>query len=392
MRSRPTPSNEHPATDVALRSRRRAVQFLCIALVGSVTMTACDGSGNSTGAPSATEADPPATGSATPERMPPATGSPPAPEAAILDERADPATFDHEQVRPVDVEEVDSGGPLPEELTRIQFPSQDGGMATGYIAPPADPVTDVGILWAHAMHSSEMNWPGVPWDGQDSFAPMAIFACAGATSIIVNAPYTRPTTLRPDGAITSLSQPLTYTPTDRDEQIQLIRDMRRAIDVLQDLGAERIGFGGISYGATIGAALIGVDDRIEAAILSLGNSGLVERHTDENGDPTHNLDDLTDEEVETWLQAMLPIEPARFIGDSGAAILFLNGRNDPIIPMAEAERFHAAAPSGEVRWTSVGHDVSFEDLLFHNSWLGTNLGLDIERLDTCTEQLFPGGW
>lgn len=37
--------------------------------------------------------------------------------------------------------------------------------------------------------------------------------------------------------------------------------MRRAIDVLQDRGAQRIGFGGISYGAAIGAALIGVDDR-----------------------------------------------------------------------------------------------------------------------------------
>jgi dienelactone hydrolase len=392
MGFRPTPSNERLATDVALRSRGRAVQFLCVALVGTVTLTACSGSDTTTAAPSATEADPQAMGSATPDRVPPATGTSPPPEAAIMVERADPATFAYDQRRPVDVEEIDSGGPLPAEMMRIQFPSQDGGMATGYIAPPADPVEDVGILWAHAMQSSEMNWPGVPWDGQDSFAPMAIFACAGATSIIVNAPYTRPTTLRPDGAVTSVAQPLTYSPTDRDEQIQLIRDMRRAIDVLQDRGAERIGFGGISYGATIGAALIGVDDRIEAAILSLGNSGLVERHIDENGDPTHHLDDLTDEEVETWVQAMLPIEPARFIGDSGAAILFLNGRNDPIIPTAEAERFHAAAPSGDVRWTNVGHDVSFEDLLFHNSWLGTNLGLDTERLDACTEELFPGGW
>jgi dienelactone hydrolase len=388
MRSRPTPSYRRPATALALGSRGRAGQVLCLALVGAVMMTACSGDDTSPAATSASEAE----GSATPNPVPPATATTPTPETAIVDERADPATFDHDQVRPVDVEEIGTGGPLPPGMNRIQFPSQDGGTATGYMAPATDPVTGVGILWAHGMQSSEMNWPGVPWDGQDSFAPMAIFACAGATSIIVNAPYTRPATLRPDGAVTSMSQPLTYSPTDRVEQIQLIRDMRRAIDVLEDRGAERIGFGGISYGATIGAALIGVDDRIEAAILSLGNSGLVERHTDENGDPTHHLDGLTDEEVEAWVQAMLPLEPARFIGDSGAEILFLNGRNDPIIPTAEAERFHAAAPSGEVRWTNAGHDVAFDDLLFHNTWLGTKLGLDLARLDACTDQLFPGGW
>jgi dienelactone hydrolase len=378
MRSRPAPSNERAAASVALQSRRRAARFLCAVLVGAVTMTACSDGDTSTAAPAASEADPPATET---------------PEAATMDERADPATFDHEQVRPVDVEEMGPEASVPVELIRIQFASQDGGMATGYLAPPADPVTEVGILWAHAMQSSEMNWPGVPWDGRDSVAPMAIFACAGATSIVVNAPYARSAAARPDGAVTTLTEPLTYSPTDRDEQIQLIRDMRRAIDVLQDRGAERIGFGGISYGATIGAALIGVDDRVEAAILSLGNGGLVERYTDENGDPTHHLDDLTDEEVEAWVRAMLPIEPARYIGDSDAAILFLNGRDDPIISTAEAERLHDAAPSGEVRWTDVvGHDTSFEDLVFHNSWLATHLGLDIERLDACTEQLFPGGW
>ncbi|HUG83434.1 MAG TPA: hypothetical protein VMM13_02670 [Euzebya sp.] len=394
MTSRPSPRSERRTAAVAMWWRGRAVPVVCTVLVGVLTVTACSGSDTSAAAPPGTEFNPPfvepveptATPSATPD---PATPEPesadpetPEPVVASVVDRADPATFDHDQVRPVNVEVIGTEGYLGVELTRIQFPSQDGGMATGVMALPADPATDVGILWAH----------GLPGNARDSFDPMAVFACAGATSIVVNAPYARPAASRPDGAVTNGDQPVTFSPTDRDEQIQLIRDMRRAIDVLQDRGAERIGFGGISYGAAIGAALIGVDDRVEAANLTLGNSGLVERFTDEDGTPSFHLDDLTAEEIETWMQALLPIEPARFIGDSGATILFMNGLDDSIIPRAEAERFHAAAPRGEVRWMDVGHDVPFADFLWHNRWLGTPLGMDTERLDACAEQVFPDRW
>lgn len=376
MTSRPSSSNEPPAADAATRSGSRFARGLCVVLLGAVTV-ACSGSDTPTTAPPATDEQPSATQSATPE-----PGTPTATEAGGMGDRADPATFDYDQVRPVDLEEMGPDASAPVEMIRIQFPSQDGGMATGFMALPAEPASDAGILWAH----------GLPGDGRDSWAPMAVFACAGATSITVNAPFARTTMSRPDGAVTNGARPLTYSPTDRDEQVQLIRDMRRAIDVLQDRGVERIGFGGISYGAAVGAALIGVDDRIEAAKLTLGNSGLVDRFTDEDGAPTEDVDDVTAEEFETWVEAMLPIEPVRFIGDSSADIVFLNGRNDPIIAPEEAERFHAAAPGGEVRWTNDGHDVSFEDFRWHNRWLGTRLGMDAERLDACAEELFPGGW
>jgi predicted esterase len=377
MTSRPPSSDTRPTAAVTTRLGGRAARGVCVALLGVLTMTACSGGDSSTAAPPATEEEPSATQSATPE-----PGTPTATEAGDMVDRADPATFDHDQVRPVDLEEVGPDASAPVEMIRIQFPSQDGGMATGFLAPPAEPASDAGILWAH----------GLPGDGRDSWAPMAVFACAGVTSITVNAPYARPTTSRPDGAVTNGARPLTYSPTDRDEQIQLIRDMRRAIDVLQDRGIDRIGFGGISYGAAMGAALIGVDDRIEAAKLTLGNGGLVDRFTDEDGAPIEDLDDLTAGEFDTWVEAMLPIEPARFVGDSSADIVFLNGRNDPIIPLEEAERFHAAAPAGEVRWMNDGHDVSYADFLWHNRWLGTRLGIDAERLDACAEELFPGGW
>lgn len=82
---------------------------------------------------------------------------------------------------------------------------------------------------------------------------------------------------------------------------------------------------GISYGAAIGGQLIGVDDRVEAALLLLGDGGVVERFTDENGEPTWEIAGLSEVERQAWFEAMLPIEPSRYIGDSEAKILFMNG-------------------------------------------------------------------
>jgi pimeloyl-ACP methyl ester carboxylesterase len=215
---------------------------------------------------------------------------------------------------------------------------------------------------------------------------MSIFACAGATSVVVDAPYARPGALRSN-------KEFQFTRQDRDEQIQLIVDMRRALDLLTDLGATRFGFGGISYGSAMGGLLVGVDDRISTAVLLLGNGGLVERFTDEEGAPTWPLTDKSDEEIEAWFEAMLPIEPIRFVGDSTADLLFMSGDKDPLIPPAEAERYHAAAPAGaELVWMDEAHDIPFEEFPVHNNWLGDRLGVNRARLEACTDELFPNGW
>jgi pimeloyl-ACP methyl ester carboxylesterase len=232
------------------------------------------------------------------------------------------------------------------------------------------------VLWAH----------GAPSDGKDNHVPMAIFACAGATSIVVDAPYARPGALRSGEAFLFTSQ-------DRDEQIQLVVDMRRGLDLLADLGGERFGFGGISYGSAIGGQLIGVDDRVEAAVLLLGNAGLVERFFDEHGNPIWPLADLERDAVDEWVAAMLPIEPGRFVADTSADVLFMSGTDDPLVPPVEAERYHALGPPGaDLYWMDEAHDIPFEDMFLHNWFIGDRIGIDPERLDTCMDELFPNGW
>lgn len=40
----------------------------------------------------------------------------------------------------------------------------------------------------------------------------------------------------------------------------------------------------------------------------------------------------------------------------------------------------------------IEHDMLFSDLGVHNEFLGDRLGLDAERLSTCTDEIFPNGW
>jgi hypothetical protein len=297
--------------------------------------------------------------------------------ATAVPERADPSIFDYEAVRPVEYEVVSTQDFRGVEMQRIKFDSPVGGSAYGYLSlPVGEPAPGAAVLWAH----------GAPSDGKDSYPPMAIFACAGATSIVVDAPYARP------GANRS-GEAFLFTSQDRDEQIQLVIDMRRALDLLAGLGGERFGFGGISYGSAIGGQLIGVDDRVEAAVLLLGNAGVVERFTDDAGEPIWPLTDLEPDEVAEWIAAMLPIEPGRFVGDTRADVLFMNGTEDPLVPPVEAERYHAMGPEGsQLYWMDEAHDIPFADMFLHNRFLGDRIGIDPDRLDTCTEDLFPNGW
>lgn len=77
-------------------------------------------------------------------------------------------------------------------------------------------------------------------------------------------------------------------------------------------------------------------------MLLLGDGGVVDRFFDEDGLPRWPLSQQSVEEIDAWREAMLPIEPSLYVGDSPAEILFMNATGDPIVPAAEAKRYHAA--------------------------------------------------
>ena len=248
------------------------------------------------------------------------------------------------------------------EVSAISFSSPDGGLATGLLF---DPVTRSslrpGIVLMHGMPGNARQMAGA---GQ-------LLAEHGAVAIAIDAPFAR-----------RGGQPVRFSPEDRTEQIQLIKDLQRAVDVLRaraNVDHGRIGYVGISYGGAMGALFVGIERRIKAAALVVGDGGLVSHFT---GPEDYNfMAGLSCTTRVNWFQAMTPIEPIRFIGHaSPTALLLQNGRLDNLVPVADAQELHTAAPAPKtIHWYEAGHGLNQQAAFDRLDWLHGQIGLDAPR-------------
>ena len=245
------------------------------------------------------------------------------------------------------------------EVSAISFSSPDGGSATGLLF---DPVTRSsprpGIVLMH----------GMPGTARGMAAYAQLLAEHGAVVIAIDAPFAR-----------RAGQPVRFSAGDRAEQIQLIKDLQRAVDVLRaqaNVDAERIAYLGISYGGAMGALFVGIERRIDAAVLVVGDGGLVSHFT---GPEDFNfMASLSCATRVDWFQAMASIEPIRFIPHaSPTALLLQSGRLDNLVPPADSEALHAAAPQPKtIRWYDAGHGLNRQALWDRHDWLHEQMGLD----------------
>ena len=144
----------------------------------------------------------------------------------------------------------------------------------------------------------------------------------------------------------------------RQATINTVIDNRRALDYLDTLDCidhSRYMALGLSMGAIMGAVLGPVDERIGSAALIVGGgdfSGLLSnsdlpqvRRIREAG--------ITDEMLERFAEGL---EPTQFIGHFRRPLLLINGRDDEIVPPANAEALHAAASEPKtIVWYDGGH-------------------------------------
>src|SRR5688500_17210077 len=194
------------------------------------------------------------------------------------------------------------------EVSAISFNSPDGGSVTGLLF---DPVTRSslrpGLVLMHGMPGTARQMAGV---GQ-------LLAEHGAVAVAIDAPFAR-----------RGGQPVRFSTEDRAEQIQLMKDLQGAVDVLRaqaNVDDGRIAYLGISYGGAMGALFVGIERRIKAAVLVVGDGGLVSHFT---GPEDYNLmAGLSCATRVNWFEAMVPIEPIRFIAHASPTTLLLqNGR------------------------------------------------------------------
>lgn len=249
------------------------------------------------------------------------------------------------------------------EVSAISYSSPDGGSVTGLMF---DPVTRSslrpGIVLMH----------GMPGSAASTAAGAQLLAELGAVVIAIDAPFDR-----------RAGSPVRFIAQDRAEQIQLIKDLQRAVDVLRakpNVDSQRIAYVGYSYGGAMGALFVGIERRLKAAVLVVGDGGLVSHYTgpeDSNG----TLASLSCATRVAWLRAMAPIEPIRFIPHAPpTALLLQSGRLDELVPVADAQALHTAAPqSHTVLWYDAGHSLNQQATFDRLDWLHDQIGLDARQ-------------
>jgi dienelactone hydrolase len=337
--------------DLGAHSSRRAkrTRLLLVELGIAIAATAC---GTNDARPEATS------GTVTA----PSSGAAPTAEVMRL--------FDYDRQRPLAVTKLGgTTGRLPAQaldgitVEAITYASPKGGEVPALVVVPKGRGPFAGVIVQHGLPSTK-----------EDFLPLGVdLARTGAVAILIDAPFNRPQQGRVRGDIS-------LTPRDRDEQIQLIVDLRRAVDLLTvrpDVDRRRLAYAGVSYGAAMGGLLAGVEDRITAYMLAVGDGGLVSHFTGPD-DTDGPLQRLAAADRERWLAAMRPIEPINFIGQAApAALLFQAGTMDEAIPQEDARRYQqAASQPKEIRWYEAGHMLNCtagEDMM---AWLGRHIRIN----------------
>lgn len=271
---------------------------------------------------------------------------------------AERALFAYDTAAPLNLTKAVESRDNDVEVSVVSFSSPDGGRVSGLLFHPTSRA---------GLRPGVIILPGAGGTARHMKVEAMRLATHGAVAIAISPPSAR------------RSGPWRqFTIQDRAEQIQLMKDLQRTVDLLRaepNVDPQRIAFLGISYGGTMGVQFVGIERRLKAAILQAADGGLV---THETGPADSNLANLSCGVRNSWLRAMVPIEPIRFIPHATPTPLLLqNGRLDSFVPAADAELLHRAAPEPKtVRWYDAGHGLPPKAVADRHEWLHEHIGLD----------------
>ncbi|HEX8693127.1 MAG TPA: prolyl oligopeptidase family serine peptidase [Longimicrobium sp.] len=244
------------------------------------------------------------------------------------------------------------------EIHELSFRSPRGaGRATGRLFVPEGVGPFAGLLLMH----------GMPGNAEQMTGQAVVLARHGAVVAALDAPFAR-----------RGGSPVRFTEADSAEQVQLMTDLQRAVDLLvarPDVDAGRLGYVGISYGGAMGALFVGIERRLKTGILVVADGGLVSHFTGpEDGSAFAGL---TCTERRRWLESMIPIEPIKYVGfASPTPLLLQSGRQDNLVPPRDAELLHAAVRDPKtIRWYDAGHGLTAEAARDRLLWLQQQLGM-----------------
>ncbi|MFC1851939.1 alpha/beta hydrolase family protein [candidate division CSSED10-310 bacterium] len=265
--------------------------------------------------------------------------------------------FSYDQSQPLDIEETQQS--IVDGITEIQltYASPKGGRVPATLLIPEGTGPFPGLVFMHGFPSN-----------RHAIKPFAMeYARRNVAGIMIDAPWARPEHADRD-------YPLTFSEIDKDEQIQLIIDLSRAVDLFlqrSDIDSEQLVYLGISYGGAMGGLFAGVEKRLIAYVLVVGDGGLLNHFFGLEdvvfGDPEFNNAFIQQQ----WFEKMWPVEPLFYVSRaSPAALLFQNGRSDMAVPPPDAIRYQLAGSSPKtIIWYEAGHNLSNQALTDQLNWL-----------------------
>ncbi|MGH9389892.1 MAG: dienelactone hydrolase family protein [Vicinamibacteria bacterium] len=265
----------------------------------------------------------------------------------LMTQSSDPARFfEYDRDAPLDFRVGSEEAVEGVTVQDVSYLSARKGRVPGYLVRPAGEGPFAGIVYMHWGQG----------DRTEFLSEAVLLAKRGALSLTIDAPYHRPDV----ESYSFVADP----EAERDGYVQLVTDLRRAVDLLaarKDVDPKRIGYVGHSLGATWGGALAGIEPRFAGYVLMGG----LPRLTDVLGDDSYAKlmqQAFTGQQLERYVEVLSPINPELLVGRAApGSILFQFARHDRFISDASARDYvKAAGDSHDVRWYFTSHE--FNDL------------------------------
>lgn len=272
--------------------------------------------------------------------------------------------FDYNPKAPLDVQIGSTQKKDGYTAYEITYASPKGGRVPALLTVPDGSGPFAGILLMH----------GAPGTFERMRPEAEELAKLGAVSLAINAPFARGERLGNQREL------IYFDKRDQDDKVQLIVDLRRGVDLLlarPDVAKDRLAFVGRSYGGAHGGLLAGIEKRIKAYVLIVGDGGLVSHFTGPEDEGRGPLSSMPPEQAKSWLEAMGPTEPIRFVGHAAPAhLLFQNGRQDTMVPEADGRAYQeAGSEPKKVLWYDAGHQLNDQANRDRLLWLAEQIGI-----------------
>ncbi len=297
--------------------------------------------------------------------------------ADLAPQQLDPALFAYDPAVPLDVvvtEVVQLGDVQVDDLS---YKSAGTGRVPAYLYRPVR-LSDRPAPALVLMH-------GLPGSRGQLGRLARAYAQAGVWVLTISAPYARVDLPYRESVALLMGAPL-FNDYDRTETVQVIADLRRAVDLIAatpGVDPARIGYVGFSMGGGFGAIMAAVEPRLKAVALMAPTSGLVTWvHTRARShEIAQKLADLTAEARERWTRQMWEVEPARWLARAPSIPLLIQaGAQDSAVTRSDTERLASAAPqSARLQWYDTGHNLDARAYADQAAFLAGHLGFDHRR-------------